>query len=176
MSPKTTANLSTAAQSPKSLAEAVGPLTQQAVDGAGDALTKKVLQEARNTTVGLATLLLDGSDPQDKAVLELLREVNIGMRDVQLLTGLGASLLTAAAERDQAEAEARDAAARFEAARTKLHDATTSFANLARGKLGSKSPALAKFGIKAIGGRKGVKRASKKPAEDKKDPAPGAKS
>lgn len=167
MSPKNAAVLPNAAQNPKTVDEAVGPLTEQAVNDATEGLTKKTLGEARGIAVGLATLLLDSTDPQDKAVVELLGEVNIGMRDVLQLASLAMALLSAQADRDRAEAEARATNARFEAMRTKLHDASTSFANLARGKLGAKSPALEKFGIKTIGGRKGAKRVSKKSGDNK---------
>jgi hypothetical protein len=161
-----------AAPSPKATTtvdQALGPLTQQAVDDAGDATNKKYLTEARNIALGLATLILVSTDPQDQAVVQILAKVNVGIDDVEQISGLAGTLITAAADRDAAEAAARAATARLEDARTKLHDTNTSFANLARSKLGAKSAALEKFGIKPIGGRKGAKRASKKGAADKKD-------
>ncbi|MBS2028478.1 MAG: hypothetical protein JST54_11280 [Deltaproteobacteria bacterium] len=150
------------AGAPKTVDEALGPLTQKAVDDAADALNKKFLAEARGIGVGLATLLIGPNDKQDQAVLDLLAEANVGKGDLQQLVSLGGALITAAADRDAAEAAAKAATLKLEAARTKLHDASTSFSNLARAKLGAQSSALDKFGIKSIGGRKGMKRAPKK--------------
>ncbi|MBS2026453.1 MAG: hypothetical protein JST54_00995 [Deltaproteobacteria bacterium] len=154
----------TAAKSsmPTTVDQALGPLTQQAVDNATDATNKKYLSDARAIALGLVMMLIGDTDPQDQAVVQLLADVNLGMRDVLALAALAGALISAASDRDAAEAAARAATAKLEAARTKLHDATTSFANLARGKLGPRSPALEKFGIKPLGGRKGVKRVSKK--------------
>jgi len=169
MSRTTSDSAVSSAAVPTTVDAAVGPLTQKAVDDASDAVNKKYLADARNIVLGLANLLLTSKDPQDQAVVQLLASVNLGMRDVQLLVGLAAALMTAASERDSAEAAAREATSRLETARTNLHDATTSFSNLARGKLGPRSPALEKFGIKVIGGRKGMRRTSKKGAADKND-------
>jgi len=156
------------ATTPTTVDQAVGPLTQQAVDNATDATSKKCLADARGIVVGLATMLLGDTDPQDQAVVQLLASVNLGMKDVQALVALATVLISAASDRDAAEAAARDATTKLEIARTRLHDATTSFANLARGKLGPQSSSLEKFGIKPLGGRKGAKRAAKKGADSSK--------
>jgi len=149
---------------PKTLDDALGPLTQKAVDDSKDALNTKFLTEARNISVGLATMLIGPNDKQDQAVLDLLAEANVGFGDLQQLVSLAGALMTSAAARDAAEAAAKAATLKLEGARAKLHEASSSFSNLARAKLGAQSAALGKFGIKSIGGRKGVKRTSKKGA------------
>src|SRR5690348_13903830 len=113
MSRKDSESAAVSAKAPTTVEEAIGPLTQNAVDGADDAVTNKLLLDARNIVLGLATLLLNSDDPQDQAVVQLLAEVNVGMRDLQMLTALAAAVLAAAEARDAAETAAREATAKL---------------------------------------------------------------
>ena len=102
------------ASAPKTVDEALGPLTQKAVDDAADALNKKFLTEARGIALGMATLLIGPNDKQDQAVLDLLAEANVGKGDLQQLVSLGGALITAAADRDAAEAATKAATLKLE--------------------------------------------------------------
>lgn len=156
---------------PTTVEEALGPFTTAAIDGTKDAATRKTLTELFAVARGLAGVV-HSDDPQDQAVAGLLKQVGVGPGDVQQMVKLGMNLIAQSSERESAKAAYDALAARCEAMRVKTHDATVSFSNLARAKIGAQSPFLERFGIKILGGRKGVKRA-KKPAETPTDPQPG---
>lgn len=129
----------------------LGALTQERVELVNDAVVKRELQGVLRFATGVATVLLAGeSDAKHEALARQLGEVHVTIDDVEGIVRDANSLLAKHEEKVAKEAQFHAMVAEVGEASHEIHEHLAGYANLLRGKLGSKSDQLARFGVAAL--------------------------
>lgn len=147
---------------PQTVESVVSPLSEHAQAATKDTRVRDVLDSNLKLATGLASVFLAPQDGDDQLAATLTRR-NITLEDAQNLVADTVVMLDAQQEREARDVALRAATTKLDAGRGRAHDQGQKLSNLIRGLVGSKSDALARFGIPRAGkgGKKGP-RAPKK--------------